>query len=415
MGTVELLAMLGESPVVLIHGPRQCGKTTLAKQVAATHGYRYFTLDDAAVETAIFADAVGFVADLPEHAIIDEVQRAPKLLLAIKAVVDRDRRPGRLLLTGSSNLLLLPTLADSLAGRMAILRLHPLAQSEIERTKPSFLDDLFSASFPMQPATRLGAALAQRIAAGGYPEAIKRSATRRRRWYRDYVQSLMQRDVQEFARISALDVMPKLLAAAAAQTAKLVNISDLAAPFSLSRTTIRDYVGVLERVFLIEQLSPWHSNRLSRLIKTPKLHLGDTGLACALLGLDAASLWSDRSIFGALLETFVYQELKRHADARDDDIRFSHFRDKDGNEIDLILERGHRLAAVEVKASSTISPTDFRTLHRFREVVGERFAGAALLYDGEISVSVGHGVFAVPFSRLWQNASTTSSRHGPLI
>ncbi|HPC83642.1 MAG TPA: ATP-binding protein [Thermoanaerobaculaceae bacterium] len=398
-----LTGALAEAPVVLIHGPRQCGKTTLAQEIAASKGYAYFSFDDALALGAATADPVGFVADLPEHCILDEVQRAPALFTAIKAAVDRARRPGRFLLTGSANVLLVPKLADSLAGRMEILRLHPLAQCELAGDPPGFLDALFAGRFRARSYGRLGKELAARIAAGGYPAALRRAAPRRRAtWYRDYIETLVQRDVRDLARIASLDALPRLLTLAAGQTARLLNVSDLAAPFQLSRPTIKDYVTLLERVFLIEQLVPWHSNRLSRLVKTPKLHLGDTGVACALLGLDAEALWQDREVLGQLLETFVFQELRRQASWRDDDIRFHHFRDKDGAEVDLVLERGGReLAGVEVKAAATVTAADFRALRKLQRAAGKRFVAGVVLYDGEASVGFGDGLFAVPIRALW--------------
>ena len=255
---------------------------------------------------------MGFVADLPERTILDEVQRAPGLFTALKTAVDRDRAPGRFLLTGSANVLLVPKLADSLAGRMEILRLHPLAQCELAAAVPRFLDSLSGARFKTRRSERLGRDLADRIVAGGYPAALARATPRRRAaWYRDYIETMVHRDVRDLARIASLDVLPRLLALAAGQTARLLNVSDLASPFQLSRPTIRDYLTLLARVFLLEELPPWYSNRLSRLVKTPKLHMGDTGIACAQLGLDAAALWQDRGTLGQLLETFVYQELRR--------------------------------------------------------------------------------------------------------
>jgi len=395
---------LSDTPVVVIHGPRQCGKTTLAQMLGAHRGYAYFSFDEATTLEAATTDPVGFVADLPEHSILDEVQRVPALFTAIKATVDRDRRPGRFLLTGSANVLLVPKLADSLAGRMEILRLHPLAQCELTGEPPAFLDALFAGRFSPRRYGRLGPDLAARVADGGYPAALARPNPRRRAvWYRDYIESLVQRDVRDLARIASLDVLARLLALAAGQTAHLFNVSELAAPFQISRPTIKDYLTLLERVFLLEPLPPWYSNRLSRLVKTPKLHLGDSGVACALLGLDAEGLWADRAALGPLLETFVFQELRRQASWREDDVRFHHFRDKDGIEVDMVLERGGRaLAGVEVKASATVTTADFRGLRKLRDAAGKRFVAGVLLYDGEASVGFGDGMYAVPVRALWE-------------
>lgn len=400
----RLTMALEDSPAVLIHGPRQSGKTTLAQRVGARAGYAYFSFDDAAVRSVATADPVGFVADLPPRVILDEVQHVPHLFVTLKAAIDRDRRPGRFLLTGSANVLLLPKLSDSLAGRMAIVRLHPLAQCELAGTQPRFLERLFGAGFKMRPFERLGPALIERIVAGGYPAALKLPGGRRRaRWYEAYIETIVQRDVRELARIASLDVVPRLLAAAAAQTARLANVSDLAAPFQVSRPTIRDYLTLLARVFLLEELPPWHTNRLSRLVKTPKLHLGDTGLACALLGADAKALKADRALLGQLLETFAYQELKRQASWHEHPLAFHHLRDRDGYEVDIVIERGaNAVAGVEVKAAATVTAADFRGLRRLKDAAGRRFAGGVVLYDGTMSVRFGEGLFALPIRALWE-------------
>lgn len=400
----RLTEALADSPVVLIHGPRQCGKTTLAQTQGRHSKYAYLSFDDDVARVAAQADPAGFVSDLPERVILDEVQRVPALFAALKIAVDRKRVPGRFILTGSANVLLVPKLADSLAGRMQILRLHPLAQCELTRHAPGFLDALFEGRFKFRQSERLGDRLAQRIAAGGYPAALARPAGRRRAaWYRDYLEALVQRDVRDLARISSLDVLPRLLALAAAQTAQLFNMTALAAPFQLSRPTIGDYVTLLERVFLLERLPPWHSNCISRLIKTPKLHLGDTGLACALLGVDAAALAADRPLLGQILETFVFQELRRQASWHDEPLAFFHFRDKDGVEVDIVIERGARaLVGVEVKAAATVTAADFRGLRKLREAAGKRFVAGVVLYDGEVSVRFDDQLYAVPLRALWE-------------
>jgi len=400
----RLLEALGDSPAVLIHGPRQCGKTTLARLVGERLGYEYLSFDDDVARGSAQADPAGFVADLPERAILDEVQRVPALFASLKSAIDRRRVPGRFMLTGSANVLLVPRLADSLAGRMEVLRLHPLAQSELARRPSRFLDTLFDGRFRARSSERLAGQLAERIVAGGYPAALARQPGRRRAaWYRDYLDALVQRDVRDMARIASLDALPRLLAMGAAQTARLLNVVDLAAPFQLSRPTIRDYVTLLERVFLLELLPPWHSNRLSRLVKTPKLHVGDTGLACALLGADAAALRTDRPLLGRLLETFVLLELRRQASWHEQPHSFFHYRDRDGAEVDVVIERGaHQVAGVEVKAAATVTAADFRGLRKLKEAAGKRFAGGVVVYDGETSASFGEQLHAVPLRALWE-------------
>lgn len=405
MAQASLQASLADTPVVLIQGPRQCGKTTLARTVAEPAGYGYVSFDDDNLVRAAQADPLGFVTDLPPRMVLDEVQRVPEIFTSLKLVVDRDRQPGRFLLTGSADVLLLPKLADSLAGRLEVIRLHPLAQVELRKQEACFLRQLFSADFKPVASERMGLALAELVVAGGFPAALTRPAVRRRAWYQAYVQTLVQRDVRDLARIAALDVMPRLLELAAGQTAHLFNVSELAGPFGLSRPTVRDYLTLLERVFLVDVLPPWHVRHINRLVKTPKLHLGDTGIAAALLRLDAGALHANRALLGQLLETFVFQELRRQASAHTEAIAFYHFRNRDDHEVDIVLEQGAVLAGVEVKASGTVRPEDFRGLRKLQEIAGERFACGVVLYDGETSLRFGPRLFALPMRTLWSDRS----------
>lgn len=394
---------LADNPVVLVHGPRQCGKSTFALE-QTRHGYTYFTFDDDVSRAAAETDPIGFVDELPDRAILDEVQRVPTLFTSLKAKVDRSRTPGRFLLTGSSNVLLLPTLADSLAGRMEILRLHPLSQSELVSSPSRFLESLFERRFKVSKWPRLGPDLAARIVAGGYPTALTRASDRRKAvWYRDYARTIADRDVRDMTRIRSLDVLPRLLEAVSGQTARLANIADLSGPFEVSRPTINGYVAVLERVFLLDRLPAWHTNLLSRLVKSPKLHIGDTGLGCALLGFDTRALMGDRTAYGQLVETFVFQKLRRLASWEETPISFSHFRDKDNVEVDIVLERGsQQISGIEIKAGATVTNSDFRGLRKLKEIAGKRFVSGVVLYDGEVSAGFGDGLFAVPIRALWE-------------
>lgn len=399
----RLREALADSPVVLLHGPRQCGKTTLARSLGEDGDRQYLTLDDAATFAAVQADPAGFVLDLEGPVTIDEVQRVPELFLAIKQAVDRDRRPGRFLLTGSANALFVPRVADSLAGRMEIVRLHPLSEVEIGRHQPQFLERIFAGEFKIAHSERLGPELADLIVRGGFPEVVRRDTERgRRAWIRDYLDAIIQRDVRDLSRIHRLDLLPRLLELAAGQSARLVNVSAIAGPFGVNRTTVGDYLTLLRHVFLVEELPAWHANRLKRLVKTPKLHLTDTGLACALLGVEAADLRDDRTLLGQLLETFVVQELRRQASGWEHNVRFSHYRDKDQQEVDLVLERGpNRVVGIEVKASATLRDSDRRGLERLRDAVGDGFRCGALLYDGETLVPLGDRIYAIPLRMIW--------------
>ena len=412
---------LEDSPAVLVQGPRQCGKTTLAQMVCApeflpggaglpgpaSRGYSYLSFDNDVVRAGAEADPMGFVADLPERVVLDEVQRVPGLFTALKLDIDRRRTPGRFVLTGSTNVLTVPTVQDSLAGRLETIRLHPLAQCELHSKRPAvdgFIDALFGNSFPTRRAERLGADLAERIVSGGYPPALARPAGRRRaNWYRNYIDAQVQRDIGTLSRISGLNALPRPAPPqAATQTAQLFNVTNLSAPFALSRPTIGDYMSLLERAYFLERLPAWHNNRGKRLVTTPKLHLGDTGLACALLGATAASLLADRPLLGQLLETFVLQELRRQATWYAGPVEFFHFRGKDKVEVDIVMEYGSLVAGVEVKAGGTVTSADFRGLRRLQEACDGRLAAGVVLYDGEASVSFGPGLRAVPLRLLWE-------------
>lgn len=396
---------LADTPVALIHGPRQCGKTTLALDACRRFGYRYLSFDDNNQLQAARADPVGFAQGLPERCALDEIQRAPELFTSLKSSVDKHRRPGRFILTGSTNVMMLPRLSDSLAGRMEIIRLRPLAQCELSGKRPGVLNALFEADFATLAnggrRRRIGTALPQLICAGGYPAALARRADRRRAiWHRDYIATVVQRDVRDIAHIRNLDALPRLLDIAATQTACLFNAAQLASPFSLSRQTIYDYLALLEQLFLIERLRPWHHNKLRRLIKRPKLHLVDTGLAASLLGVNSRALGQDRTLLGRLLETWVYQELRKQADWHGDDIRFYHFRDRDGVEVDMIMEQGRRLVGVEIKAAASVTKQDFKALKKLREVCGKQFAAGVVFYDGEDVLPFGERLFAAPLNLL---------------
>ena len=402
----SLLATLDTFPAVLIHGPRQCGKTTLAHMVGRTRGYELVDFNLRASRTNARNDPDGFAASLPERAILDEVQHVPELFAALRVEIDRHRVPGRFLLTGSSNVLLLPKLSDSLAGRMAIRRLHPLSQCELERVQPKFLDTLFKAEFQMRTTEPLLLQLAERVVRGGYPAALAQPSVQdRAEWLQNYIETTAQRDIKSLRRIHALEAVPQLLKLAAAQSAQLLNAASIASAFKLSRPTVRDYLALLQHVFLLDHLPAWHHKQAVGLAKTPKLHVGDSGLACTLLKKNAKELHDpqlDRTLFGHLLETFALQELRRQASAIREVIDFFHYREKSGSEVDIVINRGSQLAGVEVKASGTVEPEDFRGLERFRELARERFACGVVLYDGHYCLRFGDRLYAVPIRFLWE-------------
>jgi predicted AAA+ superfamily ATPase len=394
---------LDDTRVVLIVGPRQAGKTTLAKQLAGADR-PYITLDDAGALSAARADPVGFVRGI-ERAVIDEVQRAPELMLAIKESVDRDDSPGRFLLTGSANVATMPAVADSLAGRMATISLLPFAQSEIHASPGRLLDRLFAGEEPSaeEGTTVFGDELLALVLRGGYPEALRRSThARRSAWLEDYVAQILDRDVRDIANIDQLDRLPRLLDVLAEHAGQLVNHSSFGAALGLSSVTARRYVAILERLFLVRALQPWSSNRLSRLVKTPKLHFLDSGLLATLREDEDGTLQQDRTRFGALLETFVVSELLKLASWSERRVSFSHYRTKDQDEVDVVIEdRRGRIIGIEVKASATVRAQDFRGLRQLQEAVGNRFVRGLVLHDHDRVTPFGEKLQAAPLSLLW--------------
>lgn len=393
---------LSDTRVVLLAGPRQAGKTTLVRHFAGKK-MPFFTLDNETTLDAAKRDPVGFIRDL-NRAVIDEVQRAPGLLLAIKESVDNDQRPGRFLLTGSAHLMTLPHIADSLAGRMAMIRLLPLAQSELRRVEPKFLYKVFEGEIPHVDNQLLVAGkLAEAVIAGGYPEAIKRkSGARRQDWYLNYIDALIHRDVKDIAQIDKIHQLQALLRMLAQYNGRLVNYSGMGAPLNMSHTLTRKYLGILEQLFLIRKLNPWYSNKLKRLTKTPKLHFLDTGLLAAFDDISLEKLQKDRQPLGPLLETFVVSELLKLASWHGRRLTFSHYRDKEKNEVDIIMQdQSGAIVGIEVKASATVTHADFSGLRKLAEASKNRFVLGLVLYDHDKVVPFGKHLYAVPVSVLW--------------
>ena len=400
----RLAEALLDTPVVLLAGPRQAGKTTLVRQVAAK-GLRYLTLDDELTLLAARADPVGLIRSL-DRAVIDEIQRAPQLLLAIKKSVDEDRRPGRFLLTGSANLMALPLVADSLAGRMETLSLLPLSQTEIEGHSANWIDQAFAGQLLKTDALALGDALTDRVLRGGYPEAITRdSAKRRMAWARQYVDALIQRDVRDVAGIDKLDQLPRFLNALAQTAGQMCNYSQLAGQVGLDGKTAARYAGVFETMYLLKRVDVWARNRLSRVVKTPKLQFIDAGLLAMLMNLGIEEVRRDRSRFGQVLETFVFGELLKHTTSAEGDYQLLYYRDADKVEVDIVIENAAgQLVGVEVKASATVKASDLRGLRKLASLAGDQFKMGVLLYDGAETLPLGDGVWAAPLSSLWGTA-----------
>lgn len=397
---------LQDTPVVMVEGPRQAGKSTLVRALAVErHRAEYVTLDDAIDLSAAIADPEAFVSGRERPLVIDEVQRAPALLLAIKAAVDRDRRPGRFVLTGSANVLTLPRVSESLAGRIALLRLWPFTQGEIAGTPSTpFVTRMFSSdAMPEgEPLDRGG--LVERVLRGGFPPAIERpDPERRSAWFRDYLTTMTHRDIRDIANIEHAIELPSLLRALALRTAQPLNKSGIARTLGMANTTIDRYLALLETLFVVHRVPAWHGNAGRRLVKAPKLLLADPGLAATVAGASREAFESGIADMGAAVEAFVGIELVRLAAVDPTAATVHHYRASRGPaEIDFVLEAPDgRVAGVEVKAGTAVSAADTRHLAQLRDELGARFARGVVLYAGQRTVPFGDRIAAVPISALW--------------
>ena len=402
-GEARLREALTDTRIVAIVGPRQSGKTTLAREVSDP-GRPFLTLDDEAIRTAAQTDPTGFVRGL-DRVVIDEIQRAPELILALKKSVDEDRRPGRFLLTGSADIFAGAISPDSLAGRIETLRLLPLSQGELRRRgAPTFLDRAFGGDVGALRVLPRDDDIVDAVLGGGFPEALSRASARRRRdWFLAYAQSLAQRDIPDLAALDKIGVLPRLIEHAALYSSQLVNLTDIGARLGLDGKTVDRWLVLLENVFLARRVQPWYRNGFKRLSRTPKLHFFDTGLLAALKGVDADAIARDRRELGSLLESFVFAELSKAIAVGDDTISISHYRDKDQVEVDFVLERTPgRIVGIEVKAGATVRPQDFNGLKRVRAAAGNGFVTGIVLYDGDTLMPFGDDLYAAPFSILWE-------------
>jgi predicted AAA+ superfamily ATPase len=406
----QLLAALADTPVVFLNGARQTGKSTLVKDLAeGERPARYLTFDDATVLAAARNDPAGFVTGLEAPVIIDEVQHVPDIFPALKLAVDLNRQPGRFLLTGSANILLLPSVSESLAGRMEILTLWPLSQGEIEGVEENLIDRLFSGQFilPRLKGADTRDDLLDRVVRGGYPDALGRKTEERRRdWFGAYITTILQRDVREMANIEGLTDLPRVLTLLATRASSLHNLADISRSIDIPQTTLRRYITLLETTFLLSPLPAWSSNLGKRLVKAPKLALSDTGLLAYLLGANQERMEEDSSVLGRALENFVVMELRKQSSWGKTKPQLFHFRTQSGQEVDVVMEdAAGRLVGVEIKASATVTGGDFKGLRALREMTGKRFTRGVLLYTGAEPLPFGPDLFALPFASLWHPLS----------
>lgn len=407
----QLTEALADTPVVFLRGARQTGKTTLVKQLAEEaageeNSRQYISLDSATALAGALDDPTGFLQGLKKPVIIDEAQRASALMLAIKEDVDRERQAGRYLLTGSANILTLPGIADSLAGRMEVLTLYPLSQGEIAGTREDFIHALFQKNFPPQAAesTSLSKeALLEAIVLGGYPEVLSRATSRRRAaWFDSYITTLVERDIRDIANIQDISGLIRLLRLLGARSGTLHNQAELSRSVGMPGSTLGRYIPLLEALFLIWFLPAWSSNLSKRLVKSPKLHVCDSGLACHLCGADEERLAGDSTLAGRLLESFVAGELLKQSSWTEHPVSLYHYRSQSGEEVDVVLEdRAGHVVAVEVKLAASVALHDIKGLASLRNALGDHFVRGVIVYTGQEVIPMGDRIFAIPISMIF--------------
>jgi uncharacterized protein len=401
-----IIEALKDTPVILINGARQTGKSTLCRQLVEAGSFdgQIMTMDDPTTLSAAQADPLGFLQNLSPHVIIDEVQRAPELFLSIKKLVDDNRKGRRLILTGSADVMTLPQVADSLAGRIEIHDLWPLSQAEIHGKRSKFLDTLIAADGRFPSHKNKWKDMIEAIRAGGYPEALQRETEgRKAKWFESYIDAVLQKDIKDLANIEGLTQIPNILQLIATRVGSTINLSDIARLSGVKNTTLQRYMALLEHVFLILKIPAWTPNIEGQFVKSPKIVLNDTGLLCHLRGESVDSLMGNRTTAGAFLENFIVMEIIKLLSWSDLFLKAYHFSIHRGAEVDLVLEdRKKQLYGIEIKSTASVDQNDFKGLKRLAELAGKKFQRGIVLYGGEHTVGgFGENLQAVPLSAVW--------------
>jgi predicted AAA+ superfamily ATPase len=398
----NIIEALQDTPVVLLNGARQTGKSALIQSLERKA--TYYTFDNPTVCAAVQADPFGFINSLKGPVCLDEVQRAPRIFLAIKASIDQDRTAGRFLLTSSANLTLLPQVAESLAGRMKVIGLWPLAQCEIEGKSTSMIDRLYRNDLPDRCGFQRQDFI-NRLLQGGYPEALGRLNNRHREaWFESYLYTVLTRDIRDLAQIDGLIELPRLMRLLGARSGKLLNAAELSRSIGIPQTTLKRYLTLLEALFLIRQVPAWASNLGKRLQKSPKLFVTDYGMMAHLQALNSSRIEDKFELPADLVEAFVHAELVKHQGWSASCTHLMHYCTYTGVEVDFVLEnRQGELLGVEVKSAATISSKDFSSLRQLREVTPQQFKRGVVFYFGDQVVSFDKQLIAVPISLLWIN------------
>lgn len=401
--TDRIIGSLKTSPVVFINGARQVGKSTLVKELLKSYPASYLTMDDLTALSAATKDPTAFVESFSSPVALDEIQRVPEIFLPLKQVADEKNQPGFFILTGSSNILTVPKISESLAGRMVIHTLFPLSRGEIIGEKTNFIDLLFNGEkIPFSFTKLVPEELTKMLVIGGYPRVIQLSEVARKEWFSSYLNTILQRDIRDLAQIEGLTELPNLLNLIAERAGNLSNLADLARVLKINSSTLRRYYALLRMVFLVVELPAWFKNKEKTMVKSPKVFLNDTGLLCYLLNLNETSLILDRTKMGHVLENFVVMEIMKQIGWSENSPRIYHFRTQDDHEVDIVLESMNRkIIGIEIKSSAAVSGADFKGLEKLAAITRDDFLHGVVLYTGEHTISFGKNLTAVPLSALY--------------
>ena len=388
--------------VLLVTGPRQAGKTTLVEDFIGNHG-AYFSLDDLSYRQSALIDPHEFIKSDVIPMVIDEVQRAPDLLPAIKRAVDKNNQPGQFLITGSANVQALPTMQESLAGRVTRLQLMTLAQGEIQGKKPTFVRSAFQGDFSRDSKYYTKQDITDMALCGGFPEVLSLPAKQRTSWHKDYIDALLHRDLAEISKIHRMEAMESLIEILAAWSGKFMDLSKICAHLSVQRATVNSYIRALEFLYIVERIPPWTKTDYDRVGKQDRLFITDSGLLSSILGWKQLDPREDGERIGKLLETFIYHELSSIIRGNDEGYSLYHYRDREKREIDFLIEdQDKKLLGIEVKASSSVTSSDFKHIRWFQDKMAQNksFKGI-VLYTGNDLIPFGKNLWAVPMSSLW--------------
>lgn len=408
--TAVLEARLGEEPVIVLNGPRTVGKSTLLAELAQRCGRPVLDCDDPATRSIVRSDPTRFV-ESSDTVLIDEYQHVPELLDAIKAQLNKDLRAGRYVLAGSTRYSTLPEAGQALTGRVDVISVLPLSQGEIDNVEETFVHRLLEGAGPSITSAPSGTSrddYARRMTSGGMPVALRRPPGRSRsRWFSNYINLVIERDVMELSRVRQRDMLPRLLRQLAARSGQVLNIAGVTQAVGLEKSTAENYIKLLEAVFLIQRLPAWGVTLGSRVSRHPKLHLVDAGVMAWLLNLtpekialgDPASLTE----YGHLVETFAVGEILKQLSWWDGPVSVGHFRTATGDEVDLVVERDDgQVIAFEIKAGSRLHEGDLRGLRKLKERLGQRLEASVVLYTGEYAYTPGDDIAVVPLDSLWR-------------